>query len=198
MNALLQLLNAISSIDYFYIIITLFLLAVYALNDQLPSFWCAAATSLNFVFLVVQTLLPNNANTEMLIGGVLVLVPFCFYIVDTLSRHYPSTTPKAVFFFEILVFITMVVVLCTMFGYFYVALCQHGRLLPQCLLWLLHKVGAVNLHVCASINNQLYHSISCAIACVILFSFSVAVYLATPAILSLVRRAQSTYTKFWE
>jgi hypothetical protein len=134
----------------------------------------------------------------MLIGGVLVLVPFCFYIVDTLSHHHSPTTSKAVFFFEILVFITMAVVLCAMFGYFYVALCQHGRLLPQCLLWLLHKVGAVSLYVCDSTNNQLYHIISCVIACVILFSFSVAAYLATPAILSLVRRAQSTYTKFWK
>ena len=198
MNKILTLLNSLPTPIYFYMAITLFTFVMYTQNEQSPLFWCVSTTSLNLSFAVVQILLPNNSTNSAVIGGVLVLILFCFWVVTNLSNHCPGWAPKAVFLFEILVFTSMAVVFCVMFGYFYVALCQHGRLLPQCLLWLLHQVGAVNLHACPLANDRMYHLVSSLMACLVLFSFTATIYQATPSILSLIRWVQSKCAKFWE
>jgi hypothetical protein len=166
------------------------------LDNRPPKFRCAWATLLNSTFLVL-TYFSNNSTNEVLMWS-FVVIPLCFYVTTALPPYHPSQTSKVTIFFEVLVFIVMTVVFCTMFEHIYVVLCQHGRPLLQGLLWLLGEAKVVDLRDYNRTNIQAYHIIACLAAFAILFSFSIAAYLATPFILSSIRWIKLKCTKFSE
>jgi hypothetical protein len=195
MNILLILLSALPVTTYFFVVIVLLLLAVLMLVKRPSEFWCLAATLINATFLVFLYLADITSN-EVLIGA-LVLVPLWFYILTAVSHLYPLLTPKVEVCFEILVFIVMVIVFCIMFEHIYVFLCHNWRSLLQGLLWLLGKMGVVDLQYNRT-TALVYHIIVCLTTSIVLFSFSVAIYLGTPFVLAFIRRVKSKCIKFWE
>ena len=99
MNKILTLLNSLPTPIYFYMAITLFTFVMYTQNEQSPLFLCVSTTSLNLSFAVVQILLPNNSTNSAVIGGVLVLILFCFWVATNLSNHCPGWAPQSRVFF---------------------------------------------------------------------------------------------------
>ena len=194
MDKLLNFLGSTPSPTYFFLAITLLLAAVLMLDRRSPEFRCAWATLLNFIFLVL-TYFSNNSIDEVLTWSFAAIL-LCFY-ATTLPYHHPAQTSKAVLFFEVLVFIVMTVVFCTMFEHIYVVLCQHARPLLQGLLWLLGEAGVVDLREVNRTNIQAYHIIACLTSFTVLFSFSIAAYLTTPFILSSVRWVNLKCTKLF-
>jgi hypothetical protein len=194
MTKLLTLLSTIPVTVYFFVVIILLLMAVLAVVDHPSEFWCTAAVLLNVVFLVLLYL--ASISNEVLVRA-LVLIPLWLCILHTLAWCYPPLAPKVATLFEIFVFIVMVAVFCTMFEHIYVVLCQHGRPLLQGLLWLLGRVGIVDLQYNQT-TTLVYHIIAGLTAGIVLFSFSVATYLSTPFVLSSIQRIGSECSKFWE